>query len=250
MPFPVIPERPMRCCSNRSDQISPRTRTASGPCPASRISAAPHRRTTRLRRLFRSTTSRSSTSAKTAISASCCSAATRPATAASTRCSQPMTTKRKTLSCLTTRTSAATSFNDLRGVEPIAAGTDMFVVTSTHSNSNQSYELDTPMFLRGGKLQAVTTIFIFSATHSCRYGETQSPHLHDETRHAILCPERPRLRQDHAHWRNRLRRRHEAAQGPQPRRSSDIYRWNGKTFAPATKAVERLSDANWKSNNE
>ncbi|MBL6853286.1 MAG: hypothetical protein ISS15_12475 [Alphaproteobacteria bacterium] len=137
-------------------------------------------------------------------------------------------------------------FNDLREVKPIAPATDMFIVASTHSNSNQSYELDTPMFLRGGKLQTIDTFFIFGNSF-CTYSEMQSPTYTtqpgkpyydlkisvavDMTRNTDECdndsPKPPKLGS---------------------RTVSDTYRWNGKTFAPTTKAVARLSEADWKWN--
>jgi hypothetical protein len=141
-------------------------------------------------------------------------------------------------------------FNDLREIKPIAAVTDMFTVASSHSNSNQSYELDTPMFLRGGKFQTVSTFFIFGNSY-CSYAEAQSPTY-------TTTPGKPYYNlkvsvsievtvndQDESCGDN----------GPKPpkagkRTVSDTYRWNGKTFVPTTKVVEHLSDANWKSNNE
>lgn len=139
-------------------------------------------------------------------------------------------------------------FNDLREIKPIAAGTDMFVVASTHSNSNQSYELDSPMFLRGGKLQAVTTLFIFGNSF-CRYRETQSPAY--ATR-----PGTPYYALNiHVSVQIALTGETGCGDDMKPPRGrsrivSDTYRWNGRTFAPTTRAVERLSKANWKANSE
>ena len=141
-------------------------------------------------------------------------------------------------------------FNDLREVKPIAAGTDMFVVASTHSNSNQSYELDTPMFLRSGKFQSISTFFIFGNSF-CSYSETQSPTYttkHDKPYYNLKVSVSIEVivnGQDESCSDN----------GPKPpkagkRTASDTYHWNGKTFLPLSKAVERLSDANWKSNSE
>jgi len=141
-------------------------------------------------------------------------------------------------------------FNDLREVKPIAAATDMFVVTSSHSNSNQSYELDTPMFLRGGKLQSITTLFVFGNSF-CRYSEGQSA--------SYAASPQPKL----PYYTLKisvsvdivLSGETECGDAMKPPKGrsrvvSDIYRWNGKTFVPTTKAVEALSAANWKANNE
>jgi hypothetical protein len=137
-------------------------------------------------------------------------------------------------------------FNDLSEIKPIAAGTDMFIVASTHSNSNQSYELDTPMFLRDGKFQSIATFFIFGNSF-CRYGETQSPTYTTKlgTPYYAL---NVRVSID-----IKLTGETECGDDMKPPRGrsrivSDTYRWNGKTFAPTTKAVERLSDADWKQN--
>jgi len=139
-------------------------------------------------------------------------------------------------------------FNDLYEVKPIAAGTDMFVVASTHSNSNQSYELDTPMFLRGGKFQTVNTFFIFGNSF-CSYSETQSPTY-------TTAPGKPYYSLNVSVAIDVTRNEDECgSDSPKPPKAgkrvvSDIYRWNGKDFVPTTKAVERLSDANWKWNNQ
>jgi len=137
-------------------------------------------------------------------------------------------------------------FNSLGEVKPIAAATDMFLVSSTHSNSNQSYELDTPMFLRGGKFQTVDTFFIFGNSF-CSYSETQSPTYGTK-------PGKPYYDLTVSVSVDVVRNDDECgSDSTKPPKAgkrvvTDTYRWNGKTFAPTTKAVGRLSDANWKWN--
>jgi hypothetical protein len=139
-------------------------------------------------------------------------------------------------------------FNDLYEIKPIAAGTDMFVAASTHSNSNQSYELDTPLFLRGGKFQVVDTFFIFGNAF-CSYSETQSP-IYTTT------PAKPYYALNVSVTVDVIRNDDDCgSDSPKPPRAghrvvTDTYHWNGTTLAPTTKAVEHLSDANWKWNNQ
>jgi hypothetical protein len=130
----------------------------------------------------------------------------------------------------------------------IGADTDLFIVSSSHDNSNQSYELDTPMFLHGGKLQTVTTLFAFGNAF-CRYKETQSPAYTTKPGspyYALAISVTVEVtRYDESDCGDEKK-------PPKAGKTvySDIYRWNGKDFMPTTKAVERLSDANWKSNQE
>jgi hypothetical protein len=139
-------------------------------------------------------------------------------------------------------------FNDIEHKMPLSANTDMFLVSSSHDNSNQSYELDTPMFLRGGKFQTITTLFAFGNAF-CRYKETQSPAYTTK-------PGSPYYALNIS-VTVEVTRYDETDCGDEKKPPmagkkivSDLYRWNGKDFVPTTKAVERLSDANWKSNNE
>lgn len=139
-------------------------------------------------------------------------------------------------------------FNDVGNVLPIAANADMFVVTSSHDNSNQSYELETPMFLRGGKFRTVTTLFAFGNAF-CRYKETQSPEYKTKpgTPYGALTIS---VAVEVTRFDDQECGDEKKAPKAGKRIVSDTYRWNGRAFAPTTKAVEHLSDANWESNNE
>ena len=104
------------------------------------------------------------------------------------------------------------------------------------------------MFLRGGELQVVTTTFIFGNSF-CRYAETQSPTYTtklDTPYYALNIRVSVEIV---------LSGETECGDDMKPPKGrsrivSDTYHWNGKIFAPTTKAVEYLSDANWKSNSE
>jgi hypothetical protein len=50
--------------------------------------------------------------------------------------------------------------------------TDGFIVFSSHSNSNQSYEMVTPLFLRGGKFHGITSLFVYGE-RVCSYDRRQ-----------------------------------------------------------------------------
>jgi len=141
-------------------------------------------------------------------------------------------------------------FNNVDKVFSISANTDMFVVMSWHDNSSQSYELYSPLYLRGGKIQGVTTLFAFG-NNFCTYKETQGPSF--TTR-----PGKPyyalniSVTIERTLNEGRENCGDEAKKPPKPgkRVISDTYRWNGKTFVPTTKAIENLSDANFKANSE
>jgi hypothetical protein len=139
-------------------------------------------------------------------------------------------------------------FNDIGHKMPLAANTDMFLVSSSHDNSNQSYELDTPMFLHGGKFQSVTTLFAFGNAF-CAYKETQSPAYATKPGspyYALTISVTVEITHNDVDGCSDEKKPPKAGK----KVFSDIYRWNGKEFAPTTKAVERLSDANWKANSE
>jgi len=55
---------------------------------------------------------------------------------------------------------------------PLSATTDAFIAFSSHSNSNQSYELVTPLFLRGGKFHEITSLFVYGEG-MCSYDRRQ-----------------------------------------------------------------------------
>src|SRR5262245_129664 len=57
-------------------------------------------------------------------------------------------------------------------IVPLSATTDAFIAFSGHSNSNQSYELVTPMFLRSGKFHTITSLFVYGEG-MCSYDRRQ-----------------------------------------------------------------------------
>jgi hypothetical protein len=143
----------------------------------------------------------------------------------------------------------ADRFNDIGHLMALSTSTDMLIVSSSHDNSSQSYELDSPIFLHGGKFQVVTTIFAFGNAY-CSYKETQAPDYSTRP-----WPASPYYVLNISVAIEVTPGETDCGDGKKPPRHSkrivsDIYRWNGKNLAPTTRAVEHLSDANWKSNNE
>src|SRR5262249_5454787 len=55
---------------------------------------------------------------------------------------------------------------------PLSATTDAFIVFSSHANSNQSYEMVTPLFLRSGRFHEITSLFIYGEG-MCSYDRRQ-----------------------------------------------------------------------------
>jgi hypothetical protein len=55
---------------------------------------------------------------------------------------------------------------------PLSATTDAFIAFSSHSNSNQSYELVTPLFLRGAKFHEIASLFVYGEG-MCSYDRRQ-----------------------------------------------------------------------------
>jgi hypothetical protein len=55
---------------------------------------------------------------------------------------------------------------------PLSATTDAFIAFSSHSNSNQSYELVTPLFLRNGKFHQIASLFVYGEG-MCSYDRRQ-----------------------------------------------------------------------------
>jgi hypothetical protein len=55
---------------------------------------------------------------------------------------------------------------------PLSATTDAFIVFSSHSNSNQSYEMVTPLFLRSGRFHEITSLFVYGEG-MCSYDRRQ-----------------------------------------------------------------------------
>lgn len=140
--------------------------------------------------------------------------------------------------------------NGFGSVMPLSANTDAFLVVSTHSNSNESYELTSPLFLRNGILLTVMTLFSFGST-TCSFQTTQEPAF--STQAEPGSPYRAIV----------VRVTTETTPGNSdcgedqtpPKHStkvvSDLYRWNARkaAFLPLTGAIQRLSDANFKAVN-
>lgn len=138
-------------------------------------------------------------------------------------------------------------WNGIGRVTALSPGTDAFVAFSSHSNSNQSYELTSVLFLRGGKFHQVASFFVYGES-ACSYRRTQELTL--ATAAAPASQYRALA----------LSIRIETEPGDPgcgegqipPRKSTktvrDVYRWDAAKgrFVPTTKALERLSDKNWK----
>jgi hypothetical protein len=137
-------------------------------------------------------------------------------------------------------------FNDIGEAMALSGGTDAFLATSSHSNSSQSYEMVTPLFLRGGKFHFLDTLFIYGAG-MCSYSMTE------DRRFAV----RPNQASEYGDVVVRVTIETKSGdtdcsdepKPPKPGKKivSDIYRWDARkgAFVAATGAVGRLSDKNW-----
>ncbi len=142
-------------------------------------------------------------------------------------------------------------FNDIGTPIAISANSNIVIVSSSHDNSNQSYELNSPIFLHGGKLEVVTTIFMLGNA-TCNYKQTQSPTysarpVPGSRYYAFLISVEVETTPGEP----------DCGEGQKPPKYSkkivaDRYLWNDRkqNFLPATGAVERLGAANWKANSE
>ena len=129
----------------------------------------------------------------------------------------------------------------------IAADTDAFLVDNEHDNSNQSYTLTSPLYMRGGRLHVVTTLFTYGE-RLCGLQETQELRtsaqpdagrrywaIATKVIRIVRHPDEDCERDPHA-----------------PRAGTSVYtdryRWNEakQAFKPVTGAVGRLSDASFK----
>jgi hypothetical protein len=137
--------------------------------------------------------------------------------------------------------------NNFGLLQQLSPDTDLLLAEASHDNSDESYSLISPLFLRGGKLHSAMTLFSYGVA-TCSYRTTQSPEISTQpdtgspyraisVRVTVeTTPGEPDCGED---------------QKP-PKYSkkivSDRYRWNEAkgAFVPVTGAVERLSDANWK----
>ncbi len=129
----------------------------------------------------------------------------------------------------------------------LSPGTDAIVAFSSHSNSNQSYEMTTPVFLRGGKFQPVMTLFSYGS-HACNYATSQ-----EATFAPRPAPGAPYSAILIAVAIETTPGDPDCGEGqPQARHSkhtvSELYRWDAKmhAFRATTGRIEKLSDKNWK----
>ena len=130
---------------------------------------------------------------------------------------------------------------------PLSGTTDAFIAFSSHGNSNQSYELVTPLFLRGGKFHAIASLFVYGEG-MCSYDRRQEasyatrPDKGSEYNAFVITftIETKPGESDCGH-----------GQKP-PKYSkttvSDTWRWNAKkgAFVATTGALDKLSEKNFK----
>ncbi len=138
-------------------------------------------------------------------------------------------------------------FNGIGEVMALTPGSDAFVATSSHSNSSQSYEMVTPLFLRGGKFQEIASLFIYGVG-TCSYSITQD-------RSFMV---RPNKTSEYGDVVGRITVETKPGdsdcgdESKPPKYSkkavTDTWHWHAKkaAFVPATGALDRLSAKNWK----
>jgi len=130
---------------------------------------------------------------------------------------------------------------------PLSATTDAFIAFSSHSNSNQSYELVTPMFLRRGKLHEITSLFVYGEG-MCSYDRRQEASYatrpdkgseYDAFVITVTIETKPG-ESDCGDGQKRPKYSKTAV--------SDTWRWNAKkhAFVPTTGALDKLSERNFK----
>ena len=138
-------------------------------------------------------------------------------------------------------------FNGIGEIAALGGGTDFFAATSTHSNSNQSYEFVTPVYLRGGKFQPVATFFVYGIS-VCSYATLQNRSFTMRPRPGA--PYGDMIVSIAAETTRGDADCNDAVKPPRFGKTvvSDVYRWNAKTgaFVAKTGAVQKLSDKNWK----
>ena len=130
---------------------------------------------------------------------------------------------------------------------PLSAATDAFIVFSSHSNSNQSYEMVTPLFLRRGRFHEIASLFVYGE-RMCSYDRRQ------EARYAT--------RPDKGAQYNAFVMtftiettpgESDCGEGQRPppyskTAVSDTWRWNAKqgAFVATTGVLDKLSEKNFK----
>ena len=130
---------------------------------------------------------------------------------------------------------------------PLSATTDAFIAFSSHSNSNQSYELVTPLFLRGGKFHEITSLFVYGEG-MCSYDRRQ------EASYAT----RPDKGSEYDAFVTTFTietkpGEPDCGDGQKPPKYSktavsDTWRWNAKkgAFVATTGVLDKLSEKNFK----
>ena len=130
---------------------------------------------------------------------------------------------------------------------PLSAATDAFIAFSSHSNSNQSYELVTPLFLRGGKFHEIASLFVYGEG-MCSYDRRQ------EAGYATR-PDKGAEYNAFAITFTIETKPGESdcgeGQRPPPHSKtavSDTWRWNAKkgAFVATTGVLDKLSEKNFK----
>ena len=140
--------------------------------------------------------------------------------------------------------------NDFGTLQQLSPDTDLILAEASHDNSDESYSLISPLFLRGGRFHSVMTLFTYGVA-TCSSKTTEEPEISTQadagSRYRAIV----------------VRVTVETTPGETdcgddqkaPKYSkkvvSDIYRWNEKkgAFAPVTGAIDRLSNSNWKTIN-
>ncbi len=138
-------------------------------------------------------------------------------------------------------------FNGMGSAFALSPGTGAIVAFSTHSNSNQNYEMTTPLFLRGGKFQPVMTLFSYGAfdcSHQTLQDVSYAPRPAPGAAYSsILVSVAIETTPGDSDCGD--------GQAP-PRHSkktvSELYRWDAKAnaFRATTGLIAKLSDTNWK----
>jgi hypothetical protein len=130
---------------------------------------------------------------------------------------------------------------------PLSATTDAFIAYSSHSNSNQSYELVTPLFLRNGKFHEITSLFVYGEG-MCSYDRRQ------EASYATRPDEGSKYNAFVVTFTTETKPgESDCGQGQKPPKYSrtavsDTWRWNAKkgAFVATTGVLDKLSEKNFK----
>src|SRR5262245_26182822 len=130
---------------------------------------------------------------------------------------------------------------------PLSATTDAFIAFSSHSNSNQSYEMVTPLLLRGGRFHEIASLFVYGEG-MCSYDRRQEasyatrPDKRSEY-HAFVITVTIETKPGES----------DCGEGQKPPKYSktavsDTWRWNAKkgAFVATTGVLDQLSEKNFK----